>query len=165
MKINVKYWRTDLWGGPISPRIASRLITIAILAICAVPTSPADDQSQDALRRSPSTGTIVGRVLAFQNPSLTRAVRAESFELITGDDRFKSAEAKVGEDGKFLFENVPSGRVRLQPTFSANDVHGIMLSSSLTFSTTVVSGQTREITPLAHVYERLRKEAGDLSSS
>ena len=212
MKTNVnKTRRAALWIVPVSIKIKLQLITVAIVTICSLPSSSADNQSQDTLRKSSSTGTIVGRVFAFQNQSLTPEVRVESFELFIRGDRFKSATAKVDEDGRFVFNNVPCGRVRLQPTFSADDVHGVMLSSSLTFSTTVVSGQTREITlfgkgrpvtgqirvppgidarklrielvlvappvrailgpsgnkptPLAHVYERVRKEAGDLSSS
>lgn len=211
MKIKAGTWCVASRSCALSTRLASRLFTVAVLAICAAQTSLGAGPPQGAPRKIQKTGTIVGRAFPFQNSSLTPEVRVESVELFIKDDRFKSAEARVDEEGRFVFNEVPSGRVRLQPTFSAGAAQGITLSSSLTFSTTVVSGKTREATffgrgrpvtgqilvppgidakrlrvelilvappframfgssgnkptPLAHVYERLRMEAGNPSAS
>lgn len=133
-----------------------------------------------------------------------------SVELYIHNDRFEPVVSKVDGEGKFAFNDVPPGRVRLRPTFSVNAVQGIRATSSMTFWTTVRSGQSQEValfgkgrpvagqilvpagidprklrvelvlveppvramygpsgnkpTPLAHVYERLRAEAGNLSA-
>jgi hypothetical protein len=209
MKTNTKTRFEAWWLDRPSASMASRILTVAMLTLCTASTSLAADEK--ALRKNAERGTIVGRVLAFQNPSLGPEVKVESFELFIGNDRFKSDEVTVDEEGRFVFKDVPAGRVRLQPTFSADSVQEIRLPSTMIFSTMVRPGQTREVTlfgkgqpvkgqilvppgidakklrvqfvlvappvrallgpsgnkptALAHVYERLRKEVGDLSSS
>ena len=48
-------------------------------------------------------------------------MRLKSISLLAGGAKDPIAEAEIGEEGKFSFENVPAGVVRLQPNFVSVD--------------------------------------------
>jgi hypothetical protein len=68
----------------------------------------------------PPTGRIAGRILQLpQSKNLT--ARIESVELYVGDSGRLAATANVDAEGRFALDQVPAGRVRLNPVFRVGD--------------------------------------------
>jgi hypothetical protein len=91
------------------------------------------------------TGRIEGRVTTAEWKTSPR-IHVDSIELFVRDSGRSSAVAKLDESGRFVFEDVPVGRVRLCPVFAVGDIEGVRLGSTLTIPTHIRSGQTNDIT-------------------
>jgi hypothetical protein len=120
------------------------------------------------------TGRIEGRIKLPERPKVklpdfalaaldtigteTPKVRLKSISLRASGAKDPIAEAAIDEDGKFAFENVPAGVVRLQPNFVVDrsetpavsqtptvPEHKFSLGSSFMPYTTVQAGKTTEV--------------------
>lgn len=106
------------------------------------------------------TGRIEGRVFAFPEIRLTEEqkrtlalagaevgeipeVRVRSIKLYERGSGQVSAEAEVGEDGTFVFEDAPAGSVRLYPSFQVGEFNTSL--SGLNVPTTVREGETTKV--------------------
>jgi hypothetical protein len=76
-------------------------------------------------------------------------VSPHSIELYVGDSGRRFSKIEVDSEGHFVFEDVPSGRVRLHPVFRVgSDEQDVVLSSALKVPAIVRKGETLEIARL-----------------
>lgn len=97
-------------------------------------------------RAEQKTGRIEGRVLGFPNVEHLPKVTVHSIELYVRDSGRPFSKSDVDSEGHFVFEDVPSGRVRLHPVFRVGTVErDVSLSSALLVPAILRSGATLEI--------------------
>jgi hypothetical protein len=91
------------------------------------------------------TGRIKGR--ALPDAGRLGELRVLGIELHVGDSPHLFAKTQLDPNGAFEFENVPSGRVRLNPIFTvdAGQTH-VSLPSALRLPATVHAEETTELT-------------------
>jgi hypothetical protein len=146
-----------------------------VVGVVGLDFARADDRTSSGAPVSDQpTGRIEGRIKLPERPKVKLPdfamaaldtlgteipkVRLKSISLRPSGGRDLIAEATIGDDGKFAFENVPAGVVRLQPNFvvdrSETDAlsntspvpeHKFSLGSSFMPYTTVQAGKTTEV--------------------
>lgn len=97
-------------------------------------------------RAEQQTSRIEGRVQELPNVAHLSNVTVHSIELYLGDSGRPFSKRDVDSEGHFVFEDVPSGRVRLHPVFRIGTVErDVSLSSALLVPAILRSGATLEI--------------------
>lgn len=127
-------------------------MVIRVMLAAAATMVLADERSLHAqIKRLPhasaateETGRIRGRVFDLAQAKSLPEVRVRTIELYRFGKRTKWAEVKLDEKGRFVFDDVPAGRVRVRPVFSADETDGVVLPS-LTLETTVRAGTTTDV--------------------
>src|SRR5262245_49878975 len=92
----------------------------------------ADGQSSAQQGAEQKTGRIEGRVLEVPSVADRPKLTVRSIELFEKDSGRPFSKAEVDSEGHFVFEDVPAGRVRLQPLFRVGESdYDVSCSSAL----------------------------------
>jgi hypothetical protein len=119
----------------------------ALLLLTGSALSGAEQQpSPGQIATAPRIGRVEGRVLDLPKvPGLPDVVvRSVKLEL-PGGGRDAFAEATVGEDGRFVIENVPASPVQLRPVFEVGRERLRVESPPFSYSTLVYEGKTTQV--------------------
>jgi hypothetical protein len=152
--------------------LAAGVVAVFVVGAVGLGFARADDESGRKLSGSTvgekPTGRLEGRIKLPERPkvklpdfALTAIgtigtqipkVRLKSISLLVWSAKDPIAEAEIDEDGRFSFESVPAGVVRLQPNFvvawsetPAEAERKFSLGASFTLHTTVRAGKTTEV--------------------
>jgi hypothetical protein len=141
---------------------------VAAVFIAGFSAAAAADVPSRAVRKvdgdEKPAGRIVGHIKLPERPKLKLPegvvvevgaklpeVRLKSVSLLVWTSRDPIAEAEIDDEGRFSFENVPAGVVRLQPNFEVVSpkteavARTFSLGQSFTPYTTVQTGETTEV--------------------
>ena len=126
----------------------SFVVAIALLVLPGISRAAAQEHAPSARPKAGAgTGRIEGRVLKLADASHLPELRVRRIELYLADSPRKSAQVEVDEDGTFIFEGVPSGRVRINPVLRVGDDQGdVKVSSALFLPTIIRAGETTRLT-------------------
>lgn len=95
--------------------------TTWLLLLAGGHTSAEQDGTAAQPAADQKAGRIEGRVMAIPSVEHLSKVSVHSIELFVRDSGRPFSKAEVDSGGHFVFEDVPSGRVRLQPVFRVGE--------------------------------------------
>lgn len=123
--------------------IARIVLACTVLTFGAVLTFGLEEPQTSGQQKS---GRIDGRILEFPKVEHLTPVRVRAIDLYVGDSGQRFATSEIDEQGRFVFENVPAGRVRLNPLFDVGpERKSATLFRALHLATTVREGETSEL--------------------
>jgi hypothetical protein len=118
-----------------------------ILLACTALTFGLDNlQTAAEPKAEQKMGRIEGRILEFPTVNNLTPVRVRSIDMYVADSGQRFATAESGEDGRFVFENVPAGRVQLNPQFDVGaERKNATLPKALRLPAIVRDGETLQL--------------------